>query len=227
MRARLRAPEAVGLDSAVTSAHAAPGKPPAWDSLDAKERKFQARLMEVYAGFLEHPTPQAGKLVDELERQGLRDNALIFYVSRDNGARPRACRGPRSPSSNAQNGIAAGGSSTWRAGTRLRREGRLDALGGPKLDAMYHAAWASGRQDAFRAPSWSQAISAARARRWPCPGLKRIRPDATVRNQFHHVNDIAPTIYEMAGVTPRRMPSTWHRSGSTGRRQPRCYTQRC
>ena len=32
---------------------------------------------------------------------------------------------------------------------------------------------------------------------WP----RRITPDAAVRGQFHHVNDIAPTIYEILGIT--------------------------
>ena len=33
---------------------------------------------------------------------------------------------------------------------------------------------------------------------WP----RRIKPDAAVRSQFHHVNDIAATLYEVIGITP-------------------------
>ena len=36
----------------------------AWDDLSADEEKFQARLMEVYAGFLEHADMQADKVVN-------------------------------------------------------------------------------------------------------------------------------------------------------------------
>ena len=36
--------------------------------------------------------------------------------------------------------------------------------------------------------------------RWPA----RIKPDATPRSQFHHCNDIVPTIYEILGITPPR-----------------------
>ena len=36
---------------------------------------------------------------------------------------------------------------------------------------------------------------------WP----KRIAPDKTPRSQFHHVNDIVPTIYEMLGITPPKV----------------------
>ena len=42
------------------------------------QREFQTRLMEIYAGFLEHTDVQYGKIVDEIERQGLLDNTLII-----------------------------------------------------------------------------------------------------------------------------------------------------
>ena len=58
----------------------------AWDSIPASERPFQQRLMEVYAGFVEHVDVQAGKVVDELDRLGIRDNTIIFYIWGDNGS---------------------------------------------------------------------------------------------------------------------------------------------
>ena len=58
----------------------------AWDSLPEAEKPFQRRLMEVYAGFTEHVDVQVGKLIDELDRLGLRDNTIIFYIWGDNGA---------------------------------------------------------------------------------------------------------------------------------------------
>ena len=36
---------------------------------------------------------------------------------------------------------------------------------------------------------------------WP----EGIKPDKTPRPQFHHVNDIAPTIYEIVGITPPKV----------------------
>jgi arylsulfatase A-like enzyme len=35
---------------------------------------------------------------------------------------------------------------------------------------------------------------------WPA----KIKPDPTPRSQFHHVNDVSPTIYEVVGITPPR-----------------------
>jgi arylsulfatase len=36
--------------------------------------------------------------------------------------------------------------------------------------------------------------------RWPA----KIKPDPTPRTQFHHCNDVVPTIYEILGITPPR-----------------------
>ena len=59
---------------------------PAWDSIPESERPFQRRLMEVFAGFVEHVDAQVGKVVDELEAIGIRDNTIIFYICGDNGS---------------------------------------------------------------------------------------------------------------------------------------------
>lgn len=176
-----------------------PSTLPAWDSLDPKEKQFQARLMEVYAGFLEHTDAQVGKLVDELERQGLRENTLIFYVFSDNGASAEGMQGSIAEL-NSQNGVTA--SAQQHMAVLERDYGGLDALGGPKLDSMYHAAWAWAGMTPFQGTKlvagYFGGTRTPLAVSWP----KRIKPDARVRNQFHHLNDIAPTIYEMAGVTP-------------------------
>ena len=37
--------------------------------------------------------------------------------------------------------------------------------------------------------------------RWPA----KIKPDPTPRPQFHHCNDVVPTIYEILGITPPRV----------------------
>ena len=42
--------------------------------------------MEVFAGFAEHADYNAGRVIDEIEKQGKLDNTLIFYIWGDNGA---------------------------------------------------------------------------------------------------------------------------------------------
>ncbi|MFA0724994.1 sulfatase-like hydrolase/transferase, partial [Vibrio sp. 10N.222.49.E5] len=51
-----------------------PESMPAWDDVPEDEKAFQARLMEVYAGFIEHTDAQVGRLVDEIDELGYKDN---------------------------------------------------------------------------------------------------------------------------------------------------------
>lgn len=169
-----------------------------WDSIPESEKPFQRRLMEVWAGFAEHADANAGRVIDEIERQGKLENTLIFYIWGDNGSSAEGQNGTISELL-AQNGIPTKVEQHLRA---LNDLGGLDALGSPKVDNMYHAGWAW----AGAAPYRSTKLVAAHfggtrqpiAVSWP----KHIKADPTPRPQFHHVIDIAPTIYEATGITP-------------------------
>ena len=169
-----------------------------WNSIPASERAFQLRLMEVFAGFLEHVDVQVGKIIDELERLGVRDNTLVFYIFGDNGASAEGQRGTVSELL-AQNNIPNTIEQQLEAMNRL---GGLDAIGGPKMDNMYHAGWAWAGDTPFKhtklVASHFGGTRNPMAISWP----KHIKPDKTTRSQFHHVNDVAPTIYELLGIKP-------------------------
>ena len=169
----------------------------AWDSIPASERPFQERLMEVYAGFVEHVDVQAGKVVDELDRLGIRDNTIIFYIWGDNGSSAEGQQGTVSELL-AQNNIP---NTMEQQLAALNRMGGLDALGGPKFDNMYHAGWAWAGNAPFQhtklVASHFGGTRNPMAISWPA----RIKPDTAPRPQFHHVNDIVPTIYEVLGIT--------------------------
>ena len=115
-----------------------------WESIPEAEKPFQRRLMEVFAGFTEHADYNAGRVIDEIERQGKLDNTLIFYIWGDNGSSPKGLNGTISEQL-AQNGIPTKISQHIEA---LKELGGLDALGGPKTDNMYHAGWAWAGQHA-------------------------------------------------------------------------------
>ena len=173
----------------------------AWDSIPESERAFQRRLMEVFAGFVEHVDVQVGKVIDELDRLGIRDNTLVFYIFGDNGSSAEGQNGSISELL-AQNQIPNTLQQQLEAMNRL---GGLDALGGPKMDNMYHAGWAWAGSTPFRSTkliaSHFGGTRNPMAISWP----KRIRPDKTPRSQFHHVNDIAPTVYEVVGIKPPKV----------------------
>ena len=111
-----------------------------WDKLPADERKLYARMMEVFAGFLEHTDHHIGRLLDFLDAIGELDNTLIMLIS-DNGASAEG--GPTGsvnenkffnnvPDSLEQN-LAA-----------------LDDLGGPKYFNHYAWGWTWAGNTPFR-----------------------------------------------------------------------------
>ena len=65
---------------------------PAWDSASDDERRLYARMMEVYAGFLEHTDHCVGRVVDFIESLGELDNTIVLVMS-DNGSSAEG--GPR------------------------------------------------------------------------------------------------------------------------------------
>jgi len=168
----------------------------AWADIPADEKPFQSRLMEVFAGYTEHADTEAGRLVDEIERLGLRDNTLIFYIWGDNGSSSEGQNGSISELL-AQNGIPTEIKDHLKA---LEALGGLDVLGSPKTDNMYHAGWAWAGSTPFQGTKLNAShfggTRTPMAVSWP----KSIKPDKTPRPQFHHVNDIAPTLYDVLGI---------------------------
>ena len=168
-----------------------------WSDVPKSQQEFQIRLMEIYAGFLEHTDVQYGKVVDEIERQGLLDNTLILYILSDNGPSAEGMNGTISELL-AQNGMP---SAVDQQVSVLNKDyGGLGALGGPKLDIMYHHGWAYAGASPFQGTKLVAAhLGGTRTPlviSWP----KKIKHDGNVRSQFHHVNDIAATIYDILGI---------------------------
>ena len=172
----------------------------AWDDIPEEQRPFQRRLMEVAAGYAEHVDVQVGRLIDEIERMGHGDNTLVFYIWGDNGSSGEGQNGTISELL-AQNGIPTTVDMHIRA---LDEIGGLDVLGSPKTDNQYHAAWAWAGSTPYKGMKLlASHLGGTRnpmAVRWPA----NIEPDPTPRSQFHHCNDIVPTIYEVLGITPPR-----------------------
>jgi arylsulfatase A-like enzyme len=173
----------------------------AWDSIPENEKPFQRRLMEVYAGFAEHADYHAGRVIDEIEKEGKLNNTLIFYIWGDNGASAEGQNGTISELL-AQNGIPSTIQQHIKA---LNELGGLDLLGSSKTDNMYHAGWAWAGGTPYKSTKLVAAhfggTRQPMAVSWPA----KIKHDSTPRPQFHHVIDIVPTIYEVAGITPPRV----------------------
>ena len=169
-----------------------------WDAVQAEQGAYQERLMELYAGFLEHTDFQVGKIVDAVDEMQIRDNTLIIYIQSDNGPSAEGIEGSIAEL-NAQNSIT---STVAEHIEVLEGLGGLEALGSPKVENMYHAGWAWAGSSPYR---YTKLLSGdfggtrtPMVISWP----DQIKPDDTLRQQFLHVNDLAPTLYDILGITP-------------------------
>ena len=87
----------------------------------------------------------------------------------------------------------------------MKELGGLEALGGPKTDNMYHAAWAWAGSTPYKSTKLVGAHFGGTRQPMAVAWPKGIKPDPTPRPQFHHVIDIVPTIYEQLKITPPRV----------------------
>lgn len=172
-----------------------------WDDIPEEQRPFQRRLMEVYAGFVEHTDSQVLRVIESLEERGLRDNTMVIYIWGDNGSSSEGVRGTISELL-AQNQIDA---PVEQQIAVLNKIGGLDALGTAAVDNMYHAGWAWAGSTPFKGTklvaSYLGGTRNPMVISWP----KKIKPSDKVRTQFHHVVDIAPTLYDVLDITPPKV----------------------
>jgi arylsulfatase len=165
---------------------------PAWDDMPDELKPVLARQMEVYAGFLEHTDHHIGRLVDALDDLGSLENTLIFYVIGDNGA---SAEGHINGSFNEYlffNGAAALETPEFMAS-------RIDKFGTVEAYNHFSVGWAHAMDTPYQ---WTKQVAShwggtrnGTVVHWP-KGIT----EPGVRNQFHHVIDIAPTVLDVAGI---------------------------
>jgi arylsulfatase len=163
----------------------------AWDELNATEKKVYARLMETYAGFAEHTDAQVLRLIDALEDIGVFDDTLFIYIAGDNGASAEGGLDGTFNELMALNGIPQNVEDVL---------SRLDDIGGPNAFNHYPVGWAHAMNSPYQ---WTKQVAShwggtrnGMALSWP----KGIAAQSEIRQQFHHVIDIVPTILEAAGL---------------------------
>jgi arylsulfatase A-like enzyme len=180
---------------------------PAWGSLSADQKKLYARYMEVYAGALSYADNQIGRILDDLEANGQLDNTMVIYIQGDNG--PSIEGGPSGLVNyyNRFNGIPE------KIEFALDR---IDKLGGPTTAPAIPIGWSNvlstpfqywkGRADYLGGVRTGLVIS------WP----KGVESKGQLRPQFHSIQDIVPTIYDVVGVTPPDQVDGVHQQPITG-----------
>ncbi len=167
-----------------------------WEDLTADEKRLFERQMEVFAGFAEHTDYEIGRLVAALEERGELENTIFLYIVGDNG-------------SSAEGGmIGMFNENTYFNGvqeTLNMQLDKIDKLGTEETYNHFAAGWAVAGNTPF---TWTKQVASnfggtrnGMVMHWP----KGIQAKNEVRSQFHHVIDVAPTVYECVGVPAPRV----------------------
>jgi len=162
-----------------------------WDDHSADEKKLFARQMEVYAAYLAYTDHEIGRVIQAVDDLGKLDNTLIIYISGDNGSSAEGT--PQGTPSEMTN---------------------FNGINVPVADQLeFYDVWGSDQTYPHMAVGWTWAMDTpfkwtkqiashfggtrqGVAMAWP----NRIKDAGGIRNQFHHVIDIVPTILEATGV---------------------------
>lgn len=168
---------------------------PHWDEVSDLERETGQQLMELYAAFAEHTDAQVGQVVEALRERGELDNTIVLYILGDNGASAEGGDAGTLNEGLHFNGIDEDPERI----ARFIAE-RPGELGGPDTYPHYPAGWAVAMDTPYQ---WTKQVAShyggtrnGLVVHWPAG----IRARGEVRHQWHHVNDVLPTLLEVAGV---------------------------
>jgi len=183
----------LGVVPADAELTARPEEIPAWEEMPTDLKPVLARQMEVYAGFLEHTDHHVGRLIDTLDDLDLLDDTLVYLMIGDNGASAEGTINGTFNELISLNGAAALETADFMAA-------RIDKFGTPEAYNHYAVGWAHAMDTPYQ---WTKQVAShwggtrnGTVVHWPNGFAAR----GEVRNQFHHVIDVAPTLLEVAGL---------------------------
>ena len=163
-----------------------------WDELSADEKKLFVRQVEVFAAYAAYTDHEIGRVIQAVEDMGKLDNTLIIYINGDNGTSSEG------QLNGTPNEVAMFN------GVQVPVEDQLkyfyNVWGTDKTYNHMAVGWAWAFDTPF---SWTKQIAShfggvrqGMAISWP----KVIADKGGVRNQFHHMIDIVPTILEATHI---------------------------
>ncbi|MFN9270382.1 MAG: arylsulfatase [Planctomycetaceae bacterium] len=165
---------------------------PSWETRSADEKKVYTRLMENYAGYMDYTDHEVGRLIDSLAASGELDNTLVMYVVGDNGASAEGGLEGTFSELASLIGVQLGLESTIK---------RIDEIGGPRSEPHVPVGWAWAMNAPFQ---WTKQVAShfggtrnPLVVHWP----RGIKAKGQIRDQFHHVIDVVPTILEACQIT--------------------------
>jgi arylsulfatase len=192
---------------------------PKWETLSDEAKKLYIRQAEVYAAYLAYTDHEIGRVIQAIDDIGKLDNTLVIYIAGDNGASPEGTLNGLYSEFAVANGLHP---------TVEENMKFYDVWGTDQTYPHYAVEWAWALDTPYQ---WTKEVAShfggtrnGMVMSWP----RRIKDKGGIRNQFHHVIDIVPTILEAAGLpqpvsvngVPQRpiegvsMAYTWGKEGA-------------
>jgi len=162
-----------------------------WDQTTDEEKKLFIRQADVYAAYLAYTDNEIGRVIQAVEDMGKLDDTLIIYISGDNGASAEGSPNG-TPSEVMQfNGVEL---------TPADQMKWYDVWGSDQTYNHMAVPWAWAFDTPYKwtkqVPSFFGGTRNGMAISWPA----RVTDKGGIRNQFHHVIDIVPTLLEATGI---------------------------
>jgi len=181
----------LGVIPAGTALTPRPEQIPSWDDYPDRYKPVARRLMEVFAGFLAHTDAEIDRVVRAIDELGVLDDTLVIYITGDNGASAEGTIHGAWSAPSFQNGVPE--DPEWLLE-------HIDDFGTAACENHFNVGWAWALDSPFQ---WMKQVAShfggtrnGAVISWP----RRITDAGGLRQQFHHLVDIAPTIYAAAGI---------------------------
>jgi arylsulfatase len=185
--------KAQGIVPPDTVLSARPEQIAAWDDVAEDLKPVLARQMEIYAGFMEHTDHHIGRLLDAVEKLGVIEDTLVYLIIGDNGA---SAEGTLNGTFNEI--ISLNGAAEFETVDFMSQ--RIEEFGTPSAYNHYAVGWAHAMNAPFQ---WTKQVAShfggtrnGTIVHWP----KGIAAKGEIRPQFHHIIDVGPTIFDVAGI---------------------------
>ncbi|GBU09985.1 arylsulfatase [Gammaproteobacteria bacterium] len=153
----------------------------AWDKLSVDEKKYEAKLMQVYAAMIANMDYQIGTVIETLKTTGRYENTIIAFMS-DNGANPKITH------------KYASDPDYWK-----QFDDSYANLGRKGSFITYGQHWANVSNAPYA--NFHKATSAQGGinTNFIISGAK-ISEKGVIKSEPFAIYDIAPTLYELAGI---------------------------
>jgi arylsulfatase len=164
---------------------------PKWETLSADQKRLYLRQIDVWAAYLAYTDHEIGRIIAMIENLGKFDNTLIIFVCGDNGMSAEGSLNGTPNEVAYFNGMAF---------TVEQMLPLIPVWGTDRTYNHFAVPWAFAMDTPYR---WCKQVAShfggtrtGMVVTWP----QRIKDVGGIRNQFHHVIDIAPTILDAIGI---------------------------